>query len=476
VTPTATHSTTATPSASAATLSLLSPTSGQGPVGAHLTFSGQHWSGTQVKVAATTASTCPSSASADQTLGQAAIAGDGTFTTTIDWPVALASPGTAYLLCATNTGGHGGATAVMARQMYRVRSASAPALSVSLVNPAAGQEVQIEGANFVGVSRVVLMVQTHRGERPLATIVPDPKDGSFVQRYVPVSGDQGGVTLAASSAPDGAAPPALQATRALTVGPPLPPTPTLAATPVSTSSSIIVTSRGGQSGGLGSLGLVILFAVGSLLALLALVGVGAWLLFGGKKPRLAGSVVPPRAPAQAPVGAPLPPPAQVPVGARVRGGGGIGRLWENAPAAADSLGVPPGGMPLAEPAPAGTAPGAPDWPDAPTSGLLRRYREGARGTGNGDGYGVSNGTPSSLANGGKGGGASGRVPAYPGSAGDPRQRAPLARGEAAPAAGDHGARGYGYFGLPSLESPDALDLPDPAGTHPNGRGYPDARE
>ncbi len=409
---TTTATTTATPATSDATLTLVSPASAQGPVGAHLTLSGRHWSGTQVSLAAATTS-CASPAGS---LGQAKIWAGGSFTTTIDWPATLAVSGTAYLLCATDDGG----SSATAAQIYRVRSASPPALSVSLSQAAVGQEVHIEGSNFIGVSSVTVMVQTPKGQRPLATLAPDLKDGSFVHNYIPVRIDMGTVTLTASSAPDGSAPPALQATASLTIGPPLAPTATVFTTAVPDSTPTIVFAQS-SGGALDSLGLVVLLAVGGLLLLLALVGVAAWLMLRARQPRYTPAPRPATAMRQT---------ARVPAGVGVRPSGARQRIW------ADDLDD------LDAPDESSFAARSGSGPRPLTLGdLVRIQRAGIDGGSqrHPDGYATGYAT-------GYGDGA--------GWAGSPAV-------DEGPTAADERA----YFGLPPLEEPDPLDH---AATHPTG--------
>jgi hypothetical protein len=358
-------------------------------VGAHLTFSGEHWSGTQVSLTAATTS-CDTPASG---LGQATIPASGSFTTTIIWPTSLDSSGAVYLLCATSDS----SDSATAAQSYRVRSDTPPALSVSLTDAGVGQEVQISGANFIGASNVTLEIETPRGQRTLATLVPDPKDGSFVQSYVPSSGDMGAVTLTATSAPDGSAPPELQASAALTIGPAPIPSPTVAPTPVPTSGPVIVSRESSSSAGAGALAQVVLLVVGGFLALLALIGVAAWLAlrprndglhrrksgeYGGYPAPASRDMPTRRAPAafrEAPqrqtAHMPARMPARAPVGAGApRSGerGRIGRLWQDAPEEPDK----------------------PDKTSEPTSArrprtmgdLVRSQRDRGYANGDGDGY------------------------------------------------------------------------------------------
>src|SRR5262249_52671801 len=83
------------PTPGAATLKLVSPASGKGPAGAHLTLAGDQWTGSSVSLSTATGD-C---AGATTQLGTAAVNG-GAFTTTVLWPTSLADSGTTYTLCA----------------------------------------------------------------------------------------------------------------------------------------------------------------------------------------------------------------------------------------------------------------------------------------------------------------------------------------------------------------------------------------
>ncbi len=248
----------------------MSPTNAQGPVGANLTLSGSSWYGENAGQAVSlSASATSCSASGTTSLGQAQIDSDGTFTATVVWPTSLASPGAAYALCATSDGAH----FATAPQSYRVRSALPPALALSLPTVGVGQQTQIGGANFVGAASVKVTLTTAQGTRTLASVTPDPKDGSFMLTYSPTAKDLGSASLSAASSPDGDAPPALQASAqfqvvaAVPTATTAPPTPSVATAAPATASS----SSGASFAG------AILLAVGSLLVVLFLIGAVAWI-------------------------------------------------------------------------------------------------------------------------------------------------------------------------------------------------------
>lgn len=188
---TRTPSTSPSPSATVASvgagsLALVSPANAQGPVGASLTLSGSSWrSGKSGQTVSLSASATTCSASGTTSLGQAPIDAKGDFTATIVWPTNLASPGAAYALCATSDGAH----FATAPQSYRVRSVLPPALALSLPTVGVGQQTQIGGANFVGAASVKVTLTTTHGPRTLATITPDPKDGSFTLTFSPTAKD-----------------------------------------------------------------------------------------------------------------------------------------------------------------------------------------------------------------------------------------------------------------------------------------------
>jgi hypothetical protein len=136
-----------------------------------------------------------------------------------------------------------------------------------------GQQTQIGGANFVGAASVTVTLTTAQGTRTLATVKPDPKDGSFTLTYSPTARDLGAANLSAASTPDGDAPSALQASAQLQIVAAAP----TATTPPSipTVASARPTTASTASGS--SLAASVLLMVGSLLVVLFLIGAVAWI-------------------------------------------------------------------------------------------------------------------------------------------------------------------------------------------------------
>lgn len=261
-------------------LTLVSPSSGQGPVGAHVTVSGSGWSGGSVAVgAAQSAANCASGTTWAATFTTQAASG-GSFTATFTWPSSLSS-GT-YALCAAPAQGNGPAAAGgVAGQTYTVKSPQPPALTLSTFNAKVGQTVTINGANFVGVSNVNISIVQNDASTLITTVSPDG-NGNFATQYQPNPNNVGSAKITASSEPDGNAPPALTAQASLVVGaaptatpspsPSPSPSPTAEATPTS---AVVTPPPNKQSGGGG---LIILLIVGIVLSLLVIIGAVAFLL------------------------------------------------------------------------------------------------------------------------------------------------------------------------------------------------------
>lgn len=264
-------------------LTLVSPSSGQGPVGASVTVSGSGWTGGSVAIGAAQAqANCASNSSWTATFKTVTASG-GSFTDTFRWPSSLSS-GT-YYLCAAPTAG--GATAGgVAGQTYTVKASSPPALTLSSSNIQVGQTVTITGSNFVGVSTVNLSIgNTNTGVTPIQTVNPDG-NGSFAVQYQPNGVVTGNLTIYASSPPDPGAPqPADSATASLLVlaaptatatpSPSPSPAPSPTSAPTATAATLTTTTKNDTSNGGG---LIALLIVGIVLSLLVIVGAAVFLL------------------------------------------------------------------------------------------------------------------------------------------------------------------------------------------------------
>lgn len=277
----------APPPASMPSLQLVSPSSGQGPVGAHVTVSGSGWTSSSVSVgAAQSASSCASSSTWQTTFTTQQVSG-GDFTATFIWPSSLSSG--QYALCAisadTSTSSTPTATpGVSASQTFTVRSGSPPALSLSQAYVQAGQPVTITGTNFFGApsgASVSVMLLANGNATSIGQADPG-SDGSFTLQYTTNTATIGNVTIQAQSASEGGAPAALQATVQLNIVAAATPTATVAPTATATTSptaQVVPTPKANDTGAGGNnTGLIVLLVVAIGLVLLALLGLIAFFL------------------------------------------------------------------------------------------------------------------------------------------------------------------------------------------------------
>jgi hypothetical protein len=270
-------------------LTLVSPSSAKGPVGAHLTVSGSGWSGSGVQVgAAKSASGCVSAASWVGKFGTPALSGDS-FTFTFVWPSSV--PIGKYYLCALSADGGPAATGVSAVQAYRVSSNLPPALSLSSGAVQLHHAVTITGKNFYGASAVALTAQQGTTMQPLGSVQVNI-DGTFSSQY---NADgflsPGQISVIASTPPENGAPAVLSASVTLmvqvapTATAQLSPTATIDATATAQASTSTNPPPRQDTGG--PSGLVIGLVVTIALILVVLVGALAFLLArrrGGAQP------------------------------------------------------------------------------------------------------------------------------------------------------------------------------------------------
>jgi hypothetical protein len=261
---------TATPTAP--TLALVSPSSGQGPVGARITLSGAHWTVSSVTIgAALAAADCDTASSWEQTLGFVTPKLTGALDYSFIWPAALPPVGAPYVICALATG------LAPAWVSYQVRSALPPALSLSDVVVAPGQSVTVNGANFIGSPSVDITLIGPSGTRRALGKQAPAADGSFSFSYTPKTSDLGLMTLTATSPVEGGALPALEASVTVNVQSALTPTatPRPTFTPITTPTK---TPGGTVTPAPPSLDVRAALVVALTLALLALAG-SAFVLF-----------------------------------------------------------------------------------------------------------------------------------------------------------------------------------------------------
>lgn len=264
VTDTPTNTATATP-ATPPSINLVSPSSGQGPVGSHVTISGSNLPTGSVSIYAASQSNCSDHA---QGLTTASANGSGSLSTTFVWPVSLA--GGSFFVCATG---------VTSAPSFQVLSASAPSISLSVPTIAAGESLTINGTGFVGLpdgAQILLSEIDTSGHSTTFLRVVVGSDGSFTTTWT-VAATTGTMKIQAVSPQEGNAPPVLQATAQLVV--------TAAGSPTASASVSPTAGAGGSSGnnqsGNGS-GFALVLVLIIVLVLLAGLGVAAFLLLRGR--------------------------------------------------------------------------------------------------------------------------------------------------------------------------------------------------
>ncbi len=258
-------------------ISLISPSSGSGPVEAHVTISGSNFTGSTATIFAQTSADCVSGQ--QQVLGSPPLTGGGFSNFTFVWPASLAS-GT-YYICTS--------PAPASPPTYQVLSSSPPVLSLSTPVVQAGQTVTISGSHFVGASSVSLNLLLNGQQVGSIGTASPGGDGSFAVQYTADGSVTGNVTISGTSAPDGGAPPALQASVSLVIedaptatpSPSPSPSPTAPATVTSTvTSAIAQPPQSDQNSGGG--GLLALIVVGFILALVVVLGIVVFFVLRGR--------------------------------------------------------------------------------------------------------------------------------------------------------------------------------------------------
>src|SRR6185437_16312919 len=95
-----------TPSAGPPTLTLSVPSSGQGPMGAHITVIGSNWATSDVLVGvAAPGAACDDPNSWAQTLNHVRPQSDGSIIFSFTWPSTLTATGSSYYTCAPGPAG-----------------------------------------------------------------------------------------------------------------------------------------------------------------------------------------------------------------------------------------------------------------------------------------------------------------------------------------------------------------------------------
>jgi|GEM_PF-1094747 hypothetical protein len=265
--PTATDTPTNTPVTTPPHISLVSPSSGKGPVGAHVTVQGSNFSGSSATLFGATQSDCGGQTGS---LTTASVSG-GTISTTFIWPLSF-SPRT-YYICAA------GMTSSSAA--YQVLTSSPPTLSLSASTIQMGQQLIIQGSNFAGLpsgATVALTESTTQPSSGNAITLPvnavADGNGGFSVTWTVDGPYNGSVTINAYGDTEGSAPAVLQASAVVNIGAAPTATATANASPsavatASVNTGVTPTNTGGGS----SAGLIILLITGIILSLLVILGV-----------------------------------------------------------------------------------------------------------------------------------------------------------------------------------------------------------
>jgi hypothetical protein len=278
-TPTATSTAPVTPP----TIQLISPSSGEGPAGAHLTIRGANFTGSKAHLFGSTGADCSVSSG---TLTTANVSG-GNISATFIWPVSFAI-GT-YYICAD---GMTGSTAT-----YQELTSSPPVLGLSISSIQEGQPLVVQGSSFAGVAAGAAVTLTENtpetsGAAPRTLPVNAILDGNgnFSATWTVDGPYTGAVTIKAYAESEGSSPAVLQASATVTIQPAATPTAVASATPsVGTAAGGTSTSTSASSGS-GSTGaalLIILLITGIILTLLVIVGIVIFLALqrrGGRHP------------------------------------------------------------------------------------------------------------------------------------------------------------------------------------------------
>lgn len=260
---------TSTPPLGPPTLTVVSPSSETGPVGAKVTIAGDNWSGTVNVGAVLSPGDCSNKSGWAKSFGSPKANGSHHLSFSFTWPSSLNQTSTPYSICATNSSG-------TASVNYQVASPTAPVIAFSVDSAQVGVLLTINGSNFLGAGPITISAQGPTGDARLVTTVTPLDNGTFSVPFTPTVRDVGSVTIRAASASEGGAPAAISTSSKLQVVAAPTATATLGPTPT-TASSVgpgVPTSNNGDN----SAATVVLIVVGILFALLAIGGVGVFLL------------------------------------------------------------------------------------------------------------------------------------------------------------------------------------------------------
>jgi hypothetical protein len=282
-TPTPTTGASATPTNTVAalppTITLVSPSSAQGPVGAHVTIQGTNFPGGNPSIFASVQADCSQTSG---TLPVTANVSGGSFTATFVWPATITVGN--YYIC---TAGMTNSTAV-----YQVLSSSPPALSLSTLSAQIGQPLTIQGTNFVGLPTGAMVSLTESGSQtgggqPPVTLQLNPvvdNNGSFSVTWTVQGPTTGLVTIRAFADSESGHPAVLQASATVTVQAAATATATAAISPTAQAT---IAGGGGVAPPTsnGSILLIVVLIVGIIIAIAVIVGIVFYLTMRRRGPQ-----------------------------------------------------------------------------------------------------------------------------------------------------------------------------------------------
>jgi hypothetical protein len=265
-------------------LTLVSPSTAQGPDGAHVTIQGSNFAGGSPSIFASVQADCSQPSG---TLPVAPTVSGGSFTATFIWPATY--PVGVYYIC---TAGMSNSTAV-----YQVLSSSPPALSLSTLTIQIGQQLTIQGSNFVGLpnnATAVTFTESSSGGggggQPPVTLPGNAtvdSSGNFTLTWTVQGPITGPVTIRAAADSEGGNPAVLQASATVTIQATATATATVATSPTANAGAVggggsTTTSSNGSGG---SILLIIFLIVGILMAIAVIVGIVIYLTVRRRGPQ-----------------------------------------------------------------------------------------------------------------------------------------------------------------------------------------------
>ena len=286
-TDTTTPSATSTVAAAPPSITLVSPASGSGPVGAHVTIHGSNFTGSSAVLFGSSQSSCTPSLG---TLATVDTSG-GSVSKTFIWPVSFAV-GT-YYIC---TDGMTASTA-----SFQVLTSLPPTLSLSALSVDIGQALTIQGRNFAGLAAGAAVSLTESASPGGGSESPQTlsangvvdSNGAFSVTWTVQGPETGPVTITAYAGFEGSSPAVLQASASLTIQPAATATATIAPSPTAVATTAPVggatsPSPPSSANTTNAMGLIILLVAGIIISMLVILGIVVYLILRRRTPENGG--------------------------------------------------------------------------------------------------------------------------------------------------------------------------------------------